>query len=529
MFRTKVIVLVVVVFVVMTAVVYTKVSSHIEDQSRAAVEQQLSVAKRSLERTRRLHDFAIVAKAEEIARWPQMAKILLLKPQDFADAEGALPNDDDFRYEVHRKMNEEVLVWSERFKALAEGTTPPRNMLADFRTEKPDRFMVLDAKGIGVARAADRAWFGPLEANVIEDFEVVETVLSKGGTLKDIWIIKGSPMNIAATPVRAEGRVVGVVVFGHRLTDDEAKRDKQLVSNEVAYFVGERLAQSSTLHHLRERELQQIVKDRKLYEFEDGRPQTVEFKLGEEQFIGLVGPLPGNPSAPSAGFIVFASLDDALRAARGALPIIWIAGLVAMFLAIGLFIAFYRQFHALFEDIDSGVMEIINGNLDYWFQSDTIELPGTMCQNLNIMVCNLSGRPLPEEDDAVGGEHWTEERMFIDEIDSSHFMAKPIDSSQVSDQNYFVPSTADSSTGLSPEILQLVREDEDTYRRRVFREYAEARRETGEPVQGITFEKFTTQLSSRAAALEEKYGCTSVRFIVLVRDNRVTLKPVPIS
>ncbi|MGK0359671.1 MAG: hypothetical protein ACI9U2_001977, partial [Bradymonadia bacterium] len=51
-----------------------------------------------------------------------------------------------------------------------------------------------------------------------------------------------------------------------------------------------------------------------------------------------------------------------------------------------------------FEDMDEGVMELISGNRDYWFESKRggLGLSNTMGQNLNILVCILAGRPVPD-------------------------------------------------------------------------------------------------------------------------------------
>ena len=529
LFRVKVVVALALVCLAAAGILHHQVSDQIERETTAALQTKLAIARESLKRVRRLHGYAIVAKAEEVARAQQIGKILSLEPETFADPEGKLPDDDEYRYQVHRRMNEEVLVWAETFRALGEDQTRARETLADWRHEQPDLFMVIDSGGVGVARTRDRAWFGPETANVARQHPSIGPVVAEGKVLKDIWIVKGSPMNVAAAPVRHDGKVVGAVIIGYRLTDQEARRDKEIVQTEVAYFLGQRLAQSSTLGNLEENMLQEIVTEQKLYEVGEGRGQTVEFVLNTRRYLAAVGYMAGNPSAPRAGYVVFEDYDAALKSASEVLILIPATLVVAMLLLIGLFIGFYRQFLGGFEEIDNGVAEIINGNLDYWFEIDSKELPGTMSQNLNIMVCQLSGRPLPEENDGLAAESWSEDRMFIEALDASQFRTKPIESSQIDKDAIGIPSTVDSTSGLSPDVLQLVREDAETYYRRTFREYTDARRHTGESLQGLSFSKFSKQIESRAEALREKYRCTQVRFLVQVRDGRVSLKPVPIN
>jgi hypothetical protein len=82
--------------------------------------------------------------------------------------------------------------------------------------------------------------------------------------------------------------------------------------------------------------------------------------------------------------------------------------------------------------------------------------------------------------------------------------------------------------GYPPDILRLVREADEVYRRRIFKEYTDALRARGESIQGITFEKFIAKLDANAQALRAKYKCERVRFLVVNADGKVILKPVPI-
>jgi hypothetical protein len=119
--------------------------------------------------------------------------------------------------------------------------------------------------------------------------------------------------------------------------------------------------------------------------------------------------------------------------------------------------------------------------------------------------------------------------MFIEELNPSEFGARPVDPANADPGGLGVPSDANSQSGLAPDILRLIRETEDSYKKRLFREYTEALRLAGEPVQGITFEKFHATIQSNAELLREKFGCSRVRFLVQTRDGKVSLKSVPIK
>lgn len=524
------------VFATIGAVLFFHLSSAIEERTVEDIGDRLRVAQRAVDGARRLNDFALSARTAEVAATGELAAALATPRDTLKGPEGAPLSDDDFRYRIHQQGNEIVATWQARFTALAEGKEKPRSISADWRREKPDLFYILDKDGVGVARSDDKAWFGPQEANVAAEFPIVKQVLGSGVATNDIWLVREAPMNVAIEPVRSAGVVVGAVVLGTRLTDAEAKKD-QVAGYDVAYFLGDRIRKSSTLDTAKETELSKIVGERKLFDH-DGRT-TLLFELGGAPYLGLVGKLDGHPTAPQAGFVVFANAASARSRALEGVALIPLLCLAGFLLASGLLMLFFRQFLAPFNDIDQGVVEIINGNLDRWFEGPPKHPAAAMSQNLNVMVCQLSGRPLPEDEEETTpgqarrphGETWAEDRMFIEELNPSEFGARPIDPANASgaDAGLGVPSDANSQSGLAPDILRLIRETEDTYKKRLFREYTEALRAAGEPVQGITFEKFHATIQSNAEILREKYGCSRVRFLVQTRDGKVSLKSIPIK
>ncbi len=542
MFRTKVVGVLVAVFFVSAALLYWRATDLVESEALTRLEQRLQIARRNLERVRQLRDYAVVARAEEIAETPataavsNLAKILSTAPATYADEEGNLPNDNDFRYKLHQAVNKELGAWTKKLEAQAADPAKRSDRLADQRAGKPDLFRVVDAKGIGIASTHDLAWFGERDdqgkwvhdTDYAKQQPAVKKALEDGRSLKDLWMVGGAPMTVSVAPIRKGTAVVGAVVLGFRLTDSEARRDKALVDADVAYFVGDHLSQTSSLGTQAERAAKKVLIERGLNKSGPAARGTVEFVFRGDRHVAVVGALSGYATAPRSGFLAIGNYDTALDRAWGwsrgmseALPLyLWLVPLFGMLISLGLFVGFFEQFMKPFDEIDRGVLEILNGDLDYWFEIPGKDLPGTMSQNLNIMVCHLSGRPLPEDEDAVGGEHWAEERMFVDEIDSSEFHAEPVDAAAVA---------AGETAGLAPAIVQLVREDEESYLRRTFREYTQGLQQTGEPVQGITYEKFSATLTGNADALREKFGCASVRFVVAVGDDRVSLKPIPIT
>lgn len=69
-----------------------------------------------------------------------------------------------------------------------------------------------------------------------------------------------------------------------------------------------------------------------------------------------------------------------------------------------------------------------------------------------------------------------------------------------------------------------IRSDEDLMKR-VYEEYADARRRTNEPP--VKYESVAGLLAKQIPTIKEKYKCSSVDFKVVVEDGKAKLKAVP--
>jgi hypothetical protein len=62
----------------------------------------------------------------------------------------------------------------------------------------------------------------------------------------------------------------------------------------------------------------------------------------------------------------------------------------------------------------------------------------------------------------------------------------------------------------------------------VYEEFIRTKRECGEPVDGLTFEKFQQTLKKNRDALIQRHGCKRVKFSVYVKEGRASLKATPV-
>jgi len=153
------------------------------------------------------------------------------------------------------------------------------------------------------------------------------------------------------------------------------------------------------------------------------------------------------------------------------------------------------------DQIELGVTDIINGNVDRTFRPVGPELDG-LANGLNVMLARLLGRPEP------GEEEFDEEG------------------------NPIIPGRVDFEEGeekpaVDPDLANLAKESEPDYYKRVFTEYVAARKASGSP-DDVSFENFIAKLKVNEGKLKAQYNCRAVRFRVVTKDGKVSLKPVPI-
>jgi hypothetical protein len=157
------------------------------------------------------------------------------------------------------------------------------------------------------------------------------------------------------------------------------------------------------------------------------------------------------------------------------------------------------------DDIELGVAEIINGNLDKTFRPVGEELDG-LANGLNVMMARLLGRPEPGEEE-------------YDE-DGNPVIPGRVEFDAAEDSNAGPPQPPS-------DLAALAQEPEPDYYKRLFTEYVDARKQTGHP-DDVAFEAFIAKLRVNEGKLKAQYQCKAVRFRVVLKDDKVTLKPVPI-
>lgn len=367
---------------------------------------------------------------------------------------------------------------------------------------RPDWVAVLDSKGEVVAANSPL----PDAEGWRTRFKAVGDAIAKRQPSKDVWAYGKSAIKVGVAPIEDPSflTVKGIVVIAYALSQKEAQANAQLLGTEVVYLYGDRVEATSFKRPTEADELSHadglkaLAKDA----LAGKERKVVPLVVGGTTYLASAAPLPQNYEDRSSVAVVMTSLsgaEDAVAAVRWTILLLGLGALLVVLLAM---VVTTRVILHPAEDIELGVNEIINGNVDYTFRPAGKDFDG-LANGLNVMLARLLGRPEPGEDD-LAEEGAPSSKLLLEEEKTGPRVSS------------------------DPDVVALAQEAEAVYYKRIFDEYIAARKAVGEKVEGVTYEGFVAKLRLNEANLKKKYNCKAVRFRVQTKGNQVTLKPVPI-
>jgi hypothetical protein len=396
---------------------------------------------------------------------------------------------------------------------------------------KPDIIALVDATGNLLAMnevptVVAKQWKTDKGDSIIPALNVV---LGKKVIISDIWNYgeKGmmkvgvAPVVDPDAPISAKDPdgvvIIGAIVVGYAQTAREAQKDRNLLGTEIAYYDNKNVVATSFTRGLtleedtaKARQLGDLLRAGTLNE--GGAKQKITIDGVDYLAAAVKMPrsstrkLPADYPPVTAGAVVLASATDPGNAAGTVKLFILLLGAGALAIALlGIHLS-HRRLLTQVDQIELGVTDIINGNVDRTFRPVGLELDG-LANGLNVMLARLLGRPEPgEEEMDEEGNPIIQGRVEFEDSEGS----------------------AAASTGApDPDLAALAQESEPDYYKRVYTEYLAARRSTGNPDE-VSFENFIAKLKVNEGKLRAQYQCRAVRFRVVLKDGKVTLKPVPI-
>jgi hypothetical protein len=390
---------------------------------------------------------------------------------------------------------------------------------------RPDFLALVDKKGdlialLDVARPPPDSW-KDAQGKLI--YPSVGVAIENRITTSDVWDYTQLKqiMKVGTAPIIDDvDEVAGALVIAYALTAKEASLQQGMLGLDVAYFYGNTVHATSFIDPKgREDVGKRKALDKPLFEGDLAKlalskgvaDDVIRVTLGGEEYIATAGALPRFSSktlpadypAPAAGAVVLMSYTKATDALGTVKMTILLLGIGALIIASLAILLTARSILNPLDEIELGINEIINGNIDRVFSPAGSDLDG-LANALNVMLARLLGRPEP------GEEEYDEHGNVIGLGTGVAFDTEGL-------------SEGDAAA------VNLAGEAEPDYYNRIFSEYVEARRKCGENVDGVNYESFTAKLRLTEANLKKKYSARAVRFKVVVKENKVTLKPVPIS
>jgi HAMP domain-containing protein len=392
----------------------------------------------------------------------------------------------------------------------------------------PDIMALTDENGKLVAlMSGDKPVVNPIPDTYIREGKVKYPALARAieqhQITSEVWDYENlGPMKAGVAPVydKEIDNIVGTVILAYAMSAVEAKEQQKLLGTDVAYFYGERVSATSfgpagsekkggKAGALRDALFKGEGLAKAALGSENGLSDVVTIDLDGEEYWATAGRMPRfstqafppeYPNTPAGAMVMMSRSEELAPIATVKLAILLIGFGAIVVAVLGMFIAARRILHPI-DEIETGVNEIINGNLDRTFRPAGSDLDG-LANALNVLLARLLGRPEP------GDEEYDEEGNVI------RPSGLAVDTEGLSQQD--------------AEAVALAAEPEQAYLHRLYEQYLAARRSTGEGIQGIDFEGFIGKLRQNESVLKGKYQCRAVRFKVVTKDGKVTLKPVPI-
>ncbi|HVK86127.1 MAG TPA: MXAN_5187 C-terminal domain-containing protein [Kofleriaceae bacterium] len=490
MSRTVIAAVVAVVIAVLTAIAFFVTSASFEERARKDAKAALERSHPLIKQINVLEAIDVQNKAERLSAFPELVKAITSQNPSERTSQARIGFQ---RFTSNEKEGE----------------------------RRPDIIALVDKEGNVVAMhdapsIVPKMWKNEKGQPILP---AIASALARRNIISDVWhkdektLLKVGVATIIdpdkeVTAPDDPTAIVGAVVLAYAQTAKETKADKDLLGVELAYFDSNKVIVSSFERGGGEEDTSKAnALSAALVGLNE--QQGTKISVGGEDYFAAVAKLPkkatkelpGDYPPVTAGVAVLAPLTAAADAAGKVKLFILILGIGALGLSmLGLYLS-NRRLIAQVDQVELGVTEIINGNLDRTFRPVGPELDG-LSNALNVMLARLLGRPEPGEEE------------YDDE------------------GNPIVPGRVEFEEGeerpaVDSDIAALAQEAEPDYYKRVYTEYVAARKASGTP-DDVSFENFIAKLKVNEGKLKAQYQCKQVRFRVVTKDGKVSLKPVPI-
>ena len=500
MSRTVIAAVVAAVIVVLTAIAFFVTSKSFDERAKKDADARLNRAHGVIGQVNQLEGIDVANKAEWLASFPEFVQAI--KSENVRASQARLGFQKFTADEKKSPVKPDIIALLDNTGNVLAMSDVPSVVAKQWKTEKGESIL-----------------------------PAINVVLKKKIIISDIWIKdEKSMMKVGVAPIidpeatvpaedpEGASAIVGAIVVAYAQTAKETQKDKALLGTDLAYYnlTADKKVDVIASSFTRANSEEDTAKATQLATalgkiITDGKPVKAVIDVGGAQYIAATDPLPrsatkafpaGYPPV-TTGVVVLSPIggdETASIAGTVKLFILLLGGGGLAIALLGLYLS-HRRLITQVDQVELGITEIINGNLDRTFRPVGPELDG-LSNGLNVMLARLLGRPEP------GEEEFDEEG------------------------NPIVPGRVDFEEGedkpaVDPDIAALAQEAEPDYYKRVYTEYTAARKASGTP-DDVSFENFIAKLKVNEGKLKAQYQCRAVRFRVVTKDGKVSLKPVPI-
>lgn len=380
-----------------------------------------------------------------------------------------------------------------------------------------DIVVITDDRGVVIARSQDRnRMHGD---DLTRQLSTLDGVIESGEPAIDVWKLEEGHAKYLQTAIAAirdpDGTIRGALVVGYEMSDGMAERLGGMLGRQVAFvhpdtIGGTSLDEAGDALGAALLEANQGATEAALAD--DGAvSDAFLLDIGEEEYVGMVGPLSYSPSAEVAYAVMGnRSAQRAKASPVNTILIMTVLGILAV-VVYGFLLG--NSFIKPIEQMEEGVLAVINGRTDLRLDIESAELGG-LAYRINQLLNVFTGTPEEDDEGRVSSppEAWAGTAEALATNPDAQAASAPAGASGEEDD---------------PELAaKLSAEPEDQYYARVYQEYVAAKEAAGENVSNITEDRFVQRLKANEKSLIKKHQCKMVRFQVQTRGTQVNLRPV---
>lgn len=409
-------------------------------------------------------------------------------------------------------------------------------------------------------------------------FPTVEAAL-RGYVRDDVWKLGSDVYLIATRPVIQSGQYVGAIVHGVLVTDAMASMLSSTA--QVAYFsnsvmVAVGTPESKDVPHAKDSEIAQPLADldNDKQFIQKGRSSIRRIKGADQDFLAVFSRIRGEASLNGVGWAVVVPVSrpialTSIYEEAGSqdvenLPWVTLIGSAILVLLLGWFWNYFeseRPISKLYKAIVALEKADVKDQLNvYKYKRNVRKIAKAfntvMDAKLRTLMSNIGesgGRNVSN----ILGDKTDESRLssasfrFAEDIDDdipappSAFEAPPPDAKPKKPAPPVGPTPARGgkpltgpqkplgppagTTGVHQPNPGTSPADEKAYFQHVHAEFVALKQKLGEPVDGLTFDRFEVTLKKNRDALVARYGCKAVKFNVYEKDGKASLKAIPVK